>query len=65
MAVGSSPLPKSSSWTEGAVVSEGAPRDSDDARECREDPVDEFDDDSVRSVNLRLMAAIASGMIYW
>lgn len=59
MAVGSSAaLPKSSSRTEGAVVSEGAPRDSEDERECNEDPDDELVD-SVRSVSLRLMAAIS------
>ena len=64
IAVGSSALPNSSSWTEGAVVSEAAPRDSEDERECREDPEDEAVD-SVRSVSLRLMAAIVSGrMIY-
>lgn len=57
MAVGSSALPKSSSWTEGAVVSEGASSDSEEERECNEDPEDEFVD-SVRSVSLRLMADI-------
>ena len=59
MAVGSSALPQLSSWSEGAVVSEGAPRDSEDERECSEDLEDELVD-SVRSVSLRLMAAIAS-----
>lgn len=59
MAVGSSVLPKSSSLTEGAVVSEGAPRDSEDERECSEDPEDELVE-SVRSVSLRSMGAIAS-----
>lgn len=64
MAVGSSALPKSSSWTEGSVVSEGAPSDSEDERECSEDPEDGLVD-SVRSVSLRLMAAIASECISW
>ena len=40
-------------------MSEGALRDSDDERECNEDPEDELVD-SVRSVSLRSMAAIAS-----
>ena len=39
-------------------MSEGVARDSDDERECNEDPDDELVD-SVRSVSLRLMAAIS------
>lgn len=38
-------------------MSEGASRDSEEERECNEDPEDEFVD-SVRSVSLRLMADI-------
>ena len=43
-------------------MSEGAPRDSEDERECREDPEDEIVD-SVRSVSARLIAAIVSGFL--
>ena len=45
-------------------MSEGAPKDSEDERECREDPEDEIVD-SVRSVSARLMAAIFSGRVIY
>lgn len=45
-------------------MSEGAPRDSEDERECSEDTEDELGD-SVRSVTLRLIAAIAFEHVIW
>lgn len=44
-------------------MSEGAPRDSEEERECSEDPEVEFVD-SVRSVSLRLMADIVFEWIF-
>ena len=54
---------KPSSVTEGAVVPERAPRDSEEGREYSEHPEDELVD-SVRSLSLRLMAAVASVYLF-